>query len=350
MRAREWLAVVALIAIVVLLALGTGWTPDFQVVCETNGQHEGDPNRRSDEVPLLQEALKASYPLLPIQEQELAANVVWVINHKLKAITIRFLGFGPEDDPEYVVGDTGFFPKGSIKDNATEKLIQFLAFVRDEVRERSREGRAARTFIASFVAHELRHARQWHVKPVRDLSDPQACPNGLCSRDRIIEAWGKVDYEREALLLGYQMTVPADLLALADFMDGIENGYPAKFAEGGPYYLLSGQRKNPFAQYYLRSGSAVNASGDFAPAQKVIYEGQVAVNQAVRDLYELNERLAAGDEVPNAMEVVNHLVQRVDSYLNVGDPSDSLRKGFPHVVTAENRFHLELERFHKLHG
>lgn len=314
---------------------------EAKVVCELNGNHGNDIDRvtAEDELFLVRHYARMNFERLPENLREIYGKVTFVINHSNPATKIVG-GWSAEDDPEYRYPDVNFYPEGTIKVNFSEKLIQFLQFtywVLELHPENSGMAAGANEFILAYILHELKHAEQYHLKPVRSLSTIRgSCKDGLCDKNILEETKQKIAYEKEALLLGCNTFTSEGLAALDKVQDYIDR-YPNDFSVLGPFNLLG----KDFVRYYLSSIKPIIAAQDFAGGAKTMYEGQWVLPELVWKLMELNDR-RKNDSFPEYSELVAETVSKWRGYINTGTDYEKLLNFYPYIRDVEKRFYKEI--------
>ncbi|MBI4423818.1 MAG: hypothetical protein HY554_08830 [Elusimicrobia bacterium] len=314
---------------------------------------------------------------MPEELRWTALQVVFVVNHDDPRLTKKYMGWSAEDDPDYRFPDTHFFPKecagteesgaparkaGTIKVNFTEKFLRTLDFA-DNIRTSNPAAFAgARSFWRGAVAHELKHALQYHVKPVRDLASVDgSVRDGLADEALLRETRSKIEYEREAYALDSGFLEPEGMIRFAEAIESEEGTRPSRFEQGGDLRLLAADQPNSVPGRYMREEAEVQLKGEaFGDSWKRLYEGQYRPAELVWSLKRLNDALRQVDEAATALgfdrkEVLPEARARLESlrddwkaFMERGKDSDSLKETYPYLTDVETRFHAELSRFDAL--
>ncbi|MBI4371583.1 MAG: hypothetical protein HY552_04725 [Elusimicrobia bacterium] len=294
------------------------------------------------------------------------------MNHNNKKLTKRYMGWGPEDDPEYEYPDTHFYPekyvdakgvrrRGTIKANITEKFIQTMDLGTELGRNNALAAAGVRTFGRQFFAHEVTHERQYHAGPVQDLASVSgAVVNGLARRKVLEETKRKINYERQAFEVDrrYGLGHEKELLALADALEEYAKAHPEEFGEKGSRRLLALDAPNPVVGRYLREETQnINLGNRFPPTAVIIYEGQYIPAELVWKLKQLNDTNTAirrGVQTMGVSLPPLHLQAKVmgirsdwNRYMKAGPISQALKDSFPYLKDVEKRFNAEMHRFNR---
>ncbi len=294
----------------------------FHVKCQLGTHAQGtDRFDQAEEVHLLLRAVALAYPYLPEELQKIAPDVSYVVNHEA-VLTKQYIGFSAEDDPEYnyyygqkefekdtrntgkkFMGDTQFYPSGTIKINVTEKFIQSLK-LSEVLMDQTDDPvilRGLQASIVALIAHELKHAHQYHTNPVRDMGRfPHLVADGLAPLDLLEETRIKIEYELDASDLDKTYLDKESLLAYADAFEAYEKSHPSEFEPSGRFSLLSSKRPKPYREYYLiEAAKVVDEKHKFSKGARITYYSQTIPPQLVHDLIRLKEDIKKNLSVGN---------------------------------------------------
>ncbi len=292
------------IGFVFITSASFGVAQDFNVISQQSNWSKTSiyPFDSEAEISIVETVLSRIKPLMREDLRDLLSETAMVINHSERKVTETYQGWGPEDDPEYIEGDTKLFgsENGSIKINITEKAVVGMALMLHLERLYPQNKEIAQALLyewLSFFSHEVLHVKQFKTNPVFTLRSKEDCPQGDCNSDKLEGTKIKnLHYEGEALSLGRSIMMKERnaILAFADIMDEYESKNPKEFGEGGRWHLVSNTaKKNPFAQYYLRNlvDDTLPAGEVFTEATNRVYNGQWKPAVLVKELIQLQLNL-----------------------------------------------------------
>jgi hypothetical protein len=197
-------------------------------------------------------------------------------------------GWSAEDDSEFRYPDRKFAPEGTIKVNLAEPFVQLARFCDSEFLHAGLERVGCHEIVRDTVAHEVLHARQYHVLPVRAVTSvPGACPEGLCDPRLIASTKRKIGYERQAWVFGEQFRTPQGTVAFGTALLRVKKEHPELFSDGGPYRLISDMGY----QGTLKQAQEELASRDFSAGAKRFYEGEYRLPEIAWDMHRLAQAL-----------------------------------------------------------
>ncbi len=230
----------------------------------------------------------------PVNLSEQIFQQTFLINHSWRAITRRFMGFGPEDDPQFDYTQPGYYPNGSVKVNLTERAFDVIGLYYGDVLPRygvdSSVARGLRGFVGMVFFHEMLHGWQLHTLPVLDYKRlPLEQLNSMLSSrqpdDKII--WGSnqiVNYEEDANVFSYHYT--ADVYQdFTEFVKAFE-----KMSQEEDFFTKYPRLADSFYQYYL-----VNET---KAAEQLLSE--IAQGKTLDTFNELNTYTYRGQNTPLA--------------------------------------------------
>ncbi|MBI5631515.1 MAG: hypothetical protein HY921_11605 [Elusimicrobia bacterium] len=204
------------------------WYPKHTPHRQNEFRGEFRVDKISDEA-VLDAALARVVTLLPKDQRlMLARGLQFVVGRSPKNLADTVLGWGPEDDQDYVYPSRTFYPHGSIKVNISLRMIEALRAAEElrqaakapgtfydfqgkiiELRWRQDEQvlavQAIDDLFHRVAVHEIEHAKEYVEKPVNALSKPEQCPEGLCDAERIGDTRQKAEYEFRALRRDFEV-------------------------------------------------------------------------------------------------------------------------------------------------
>jgi len=307
------------------------------VLCQLGGNHgAADTDAVPNDVALLQEALTVIYPMLPADLRVHARKVTVVANHTFVPATKLYMGWGPEDDPEYRYPDRKLFPEGTIKVNVSERAMQFLRFAHDELGGiQNNEG--GRVWVLGFFVHEFTHDTQYMNRPVRDLNSgkpEEVCPEGLCDLGLVAETKLKIGYENAAFVRQLEFVSAQEIAALVRDYEAAVARHPEFFQKGAKYGLLG----TDFGGYYMRGFGAIRKAGGIAGSALVVYNGQYRVPELALELHAL---LQKGAPDPAA---VQRLAAEWSTYMDQGNDTVKLLGVGSYIALVKQRFEADLAK------
>ena len=245
----------------------------------------------------------------PVNLSEQLLQQTFLVNHSWRAITERFMGFGPEDDPQFDYTKPGYFPEGTVKINMTERAYDVIRLYFEKIvpiyGAQSAEARGLKGFLGMVFFHEVMHGWQLHTKPVLDfkrvpLDEINAM---LASRKPNLElVWGTnqiVKYEEDANVFTYNYTASVyyDFLEFVKAFEvlssqkGFFEEYPRLADTFYEYYLVNQSNAAKELLTQLKRGQTLDT---FNELNRYTYFGQSAPLQTWADMVEINDAIAAG--------------------------------------------------------
>ena len=233
----------------------------------------------------------------------------FLVNHSWRAITERFMGFGPEDDPAFDYTQPGYYPQGSVKVNLTERAFDVIRLYYGDIVPRygqdSAVARGVRGFVGMVFFHEMLHGWQLHTLPVLDykrlpLEELQAMLDSRTPDEKVV--WGSnqiVNYEEDANVFSYHYmaAVYNDFMAFVKEFETLSQEqdffvkYPRLADSFYQYYLVN---EGDGAREVLAELARGNTLDTFNELNTYTYRGQNTPLQTWADMVRINDRLASG--------------------------------------------------------
>ncbi len=245
----------------------------------------------------------------PVNLSEQIYNQTFLVNHSWRPITVRFMGFGPEDDPEFDYTQPGYYPAGTVKVNMTERAFDVIRLYYGDILPRygrdGQQARGLRGFVGMVFFHEMLHGWQLHTLPVLDYKRMglEKLNEMLVSRQpdaKII--WGSqqiINYEEDANVFSYQYTASV-LEDFKTFVKAFETlsaepvffqKYPLLADTFYDYYLVNEVAGAEELMQEIARGKTLDT---FNELNTYTYRGQVAPLQTWADMVGINDRIAGG--------------------------------------------------------
>ena len=276
----------------------------------------------------------------------------FLVNHSWRAITERFLGFGPEDDPQFDHTQPGFYPQGTIKVNLTERAFDVIRLYYEEIvpnyGANSAPAKGLRGFLGMLFFHEIMHGWQLHTKPVLDykrldIADLNAMLDARRPDEEIVSGSEQiVNYEEDANVFTYHYMADIynDFSAFVEVFKRLCPGCENPEAELDPQakavttnflkkyprlgdtfysYYLENQLKGAEAVLKeLESGKKVDT---FNELNTYTYRGQVAPLQAWAFMVKVNDALDNGEKSCQQVQVKEEVAAQYDYFMNLSEPA-----------------------------
>jgi hypothetical protein len=346
----------------------TDTLPEFTVLCDLNTRHGGDPDRMApkEEIRLLTDAVKKVYPLLPPHLQDVACKISFVVGHQDTAGTKLFSGFSAEDDANYKYPDTRFYnpnkkgadygPNGTIAANFTEKTLQGLALFEELAKDHPEL--KVNAFIKYLIVHELRHADDWHTKPVMTnvKNHPELFKDGLMDVTLLAHLKQKIQFELDAVEMHRQYIDVEQLQLFGTLAAEYEKKNPDLFKKGAKYGLLNSTLPNSFiGRYLLGEVKAAHDGRSFGPVGDKIYYSQIRLPEIVLELKKINDHLLSNISNPRAVKDMFNTRQTVEKmhadWNKIVEDSAlwaRLKGNWPYLIQVQERYTLERSKFEQM--
>lgn len=245
----------------------------------------------------------------PVNLSEQILQQTFLVNHSWRAITERFMGFGPEDDPAFDYTKPAYFPQGTVKVNLTERAYDVIRLYFEKIiplyGAESAPARGLKGFLGMVFFHEVMHGWQLHTLPVLDfkrvpLDELNAM---LLSRQPDYKVvWGTnqiVKYEEDANVFtyNYMASIYHDFAAFVKAFeelaqqDGFFEQYPRLADTFHDYYLVNQANAAKELLEQQKNGKTLDT---FNELNRYTYLGQSAPLQAWADMVKINDAVAAG--------------------------------------------------------
>ena len=266
----------------------------------------------------------------------------FLVNHSWRAITERFMGFGPEDDKQFDYKNPGFYPNGTIKVNLTERAFDVIRLYDETIVPQygidSVEAKGLRGFLGMVFFHEVMHGWQLHTQPVLDYKrmDQTVLQEMLKLRqpdDELVKGSQKiVDYEEDANVFTYHYmaSIYSDFAAFVKAFEQLSQD-PAFFVK----YPRLTDANDTFYQYYLvnqlkgakevldeiNSGKKLDT---FNELNTYTYRGQVAPLQAWAFMVRVNNRLVSKPKFTKkrrCKKEEENVRKAYDSFMDLAEPT-----------------------------
>ena len=273
----------------------------------------------------------------------------FLVNHGWRAITERFMGFGPEDDPAFDYTQPDYYPQGTIKVNLTERAFDVIRLYYGDILPTygsdSAPARGLRGFLGMVFFHEMMHGWQLHTKPVLDykrldIADLNAMLSARQPDKKIVRGSEQiVNYEEDANVFTYHYMADVynDFSAFVEVFKELCPGcedpeaeldsqaqeqkdkFLAKYPRLGdtfyPYYLANQLKGSKAVLDELESGKKVDT---FNELNTYTYRGQVAPLQAWAFMVKVNDGIKGEKSCRKAEAKVR---EQYDYFMNLAEPT-----------------------------
>lgn len=268
----------------------------------------------------------------PVNLSEQVFQQTFLVNHSWRAITERFMGFGPEDDPQFDYTQPGYYPEGSVKVNLTERAFDVIRLYYGDIVPRYGEdssvAKGLRGFVGMVFFHEMLHGWQLHTLPVLDykrldIADLNAMLASRRPDYKIV--WGSnqiVNYEEDANVFSYH------------YMASVYNDFNAfvkefeKLSQERDFFTKYPRLADSFYQYYLVNESAAakelleeisngKTLDTFNELNTYTYRGQNTPLQTWVDMVQINDRLENGVDCTSVADAVR---AKYNYFMNLAVP------------------------------
>ncbi len=245
----------------------------------------------------------------PVNLSEQIFQQTFLVNHSWRAITERFLGFGPEDDPQFDYTQPGYYPNGTVKVNLTERAFDVIRLYYGEIVPNygadSAPAKGLRGLLGMLGFHELMHGWQLHTLPVLDykrldLSDLNKMLDSRTPDYKIV--WGSqqiTNYEEDANVFTYHYmaSVYPNFEAFVHVFEelsqqpGFFEKYPRLADSFYQYYLVNQLQGAKEVLDELASGKVLDT---FNELNTYTYRGATVPLQTWADMVHINNQLNNG--------------------------------------------------------